>query len=128
MLMWAGQIIYSFAISAAKISIISSYFRIFPHKRFHQVLWVVLAVTVAFLIASIVATIFICRPVSAAWDPSVRTPMSCYRFIDVLYANAIVNVATDIILCTAPLPYFLKLRLPLKQKIVASLLFIIGGL
>lgn len=128
MFMWTGQLIYSFAISAAKISIVSSYFRIFPYKRFHQCLWVILAVTIAFLIASVVATIFICRPVSAAWDPSVRTPMSCYRFIDVLYANAIFNVATDIILCTAPLPYFLRLNLPLKQKISASLLFIAGGL
>lgn len=126
--MWAGQLIYSFAISAAKISIISSYFRIFPYKRFHQGLWVVLAVTLAFLVASVVATIFICRPVEAAWDPRVRTPMSCYRFIDVLYANAIVNVTTDLILCMAPLPYFLRLSLPLKQKICASVLFIAGGL
>lgn len=128
MLMWAAQLMYSFAISAVKISIISSYFRIFPYKRLHQGLWAVLAVTVAFLVASVVATIFICRPVEAAWNPSVRTPMSCYRFIDVLYANAIVNVTTDILLCTAPLPYFLRLHLPMKQKISASVLFMIGGL
>lgn len=128
MLMWTGQLIYSFAISSAKISIISSYFRIFPYKRLHQILWVILAVTIAFLVASVVATVFICQPIEAAWDPSVRRPMSCYRFIDVLYANAIVNVATDIILCTAPLPYFLRLNLPTKQKIIASILFMIGGL
>lgn len=126
--MWVGQLLYLLAISSAKFSIISSYFRIFPYKRLHQIIWVVLALSVAFLIASLVATFFICRPVGAVWNPALRTPTSCYRFIDLLYASGIINVIVDVVLCLAPLPYFLRLPIPLKQKISASFLFIAGGL
>lgn len=127
MLMWVGQLLYAFGISIAKCGIISSYFRIFPYKRLHQIIWVVLAVTIAFIIAAIFGTIFICRPIQAAWDPRLRTPTSCYRIINLLYASAVINLLTDVILCIAPLPYFLKLPLPLKQKISASVLFVAGG-
>lgn len=128
MLMWIGQMLYLFAISFAKFSIISSYFRIFPYKRLHQFIWVVLGVSVTFLVASVIAMLLICRPINAAWDPTVRTATSCSSFIDLLYASGVVNVGVDVVLCLVPLPYFLGLPLPLKQKISASFLFIIGGL
>lgn len=128
MLMWVGQILYTFAISFAKFSIIASYVRILPDKRFHQACWVVLGVTVAFLVASVIASILICRPIQAAWDPTLRKPMSCYHFVDLVYASGVVNLVTDVVLCTLPLPYFLKLNIPRKQKISASCLFIAGGL
>lgn len=128
MLMWVGQLLYLFAISFAKCSIISSYFRIFPYPRLHQIVWVVLGVSAALLVASVAATFLICRPVAAVWDPALRTPMSCSRFVDLLYVGGIINVIVDVVLCLVPLPYFLRLQLPLKQKISASFLFVAGGL
>lgn len=124
---WAGHILYSFAIAFANLSIISSYFRIFPHNRVQRLLYVMLAVTLALLAASVIATIFICLPIQAAWDPTLRAQAKCYQFPSFLYASTAVNIVTDIVLCAAPLPYFLKLRLPRKQKAGACLLTIIGG-
>ena len=124
---WAGHILYSFAIAFAKLSIISSYFRIFPRNRMHILLYVMLAVTLVLLAASVIATIFICLPIQAAWDPTIRAHAKCYQFPTFLYASTSVNITTDVILCTAPLPYFIRLRLPRKQKVGACLLTIIGG-
>ena len=124
---WAGHILYSFAIAFAKLSIISSYFRIFPHNRLHKLMYVMMAVTFALLAASIFATIFICLPIQAAWDPAIRAQAKCYRFPTFLYASTTVNIFTDLVLCTAPLPYFLRLGLPRKQKVGACLFFIVGG-
>lgn len=124
---WAGHILYSFAIAFAKLSIISSYFRIFPHHRLHKLMYVLLAITLALLAASVVATVFICLPIQAAWDPAIRPQATCYRFPSFLYASTTINMITDVVLCTAPLPYFLRLRLPRKQKVGACLLFIVGG-
>lgn len=126
--MWAGHILYSFAIAFANLSIISSYFRIFPHNRLHKLMYVMLAVTLSMLAASVIATVFICLPVQAAWDPTIRAQAKCYRFPSFLYASTTINIVTDVVLCTAPLPYFLRLRLPRKQKVGACLLFIVGGL
>lgn len=127
-LVWAGQLIYYFAISFAKFSIISSYLRMLPYQRLHQACWVVLGLTAGFLVASGLASIFICSPVESAWNPALRTPTSCYRFVDLIDASAIFNMTTDLILCTLPLPYFLRLKIPLKQKISASCLSMAGGL
>lgn len=128
MLMWIGQMLYLFAIAFAKFSIISSYLRILPHKRLHQIIWVVLGVCVTFLVASVIAMLLICRPTDATWDPTVNTTTSCSRIIGLLYASGVVSVGVDVVLCLVPLPYFLRLRLPLKQKMGASVLSIIGGL
>lgn len=124
---WAGHILYSFAIAFAKLTIISSYFRIFPQKRLKRPMYVMLAVTLALLAASVIATIFICLPVEAAWDPAIREQAKCYQFPTFLYASTSMNIVTDVVLCTAPLPYFLRLRLPRKQRVGACLLTIIGG-
>lgn len=124
---WAGHILYSFAIAFAKLSIISSYFRIFPHKRFQRLMYVMLAVTLSMLATSVIATIFICLPIQAAWDPAIRAQAKCYQFPKFLYTSTSVNIVSDVVLCTAPLPYFLRLRLPRKQKIGACLLTVIGG-
>ncbi|KAL2277345.1 hypothetical protein FJTKL_00058 [Diaporthe vaccinii] len=125
--LWAGHILYSFAIAFAKLSIISSNFRIFPHDRLHKLMYVMLTVTLALLVVSVMATIFICLPIQAAWDPTIRAQAKCYQFPTFLYASTTVNIVTDVVLCTAPLPYFLRLGLPRKQKIGACLLFIVGG-
>lgn len=124
---WAGSILYSFAIAFAKLSIISLYFRIFPYRRLHQLMYAMLAITLALLAASVIATVFICLPIQAAWDPSIRPQAKCYQFPTFLYASTIINMVTDVVLCTAPLPYFLRLRLPRKQKVGACVLFIVGG-
>jgi uncharacterized membrane protein len=127
-LMWIDQFLYAFAISFAKFSIISSYFRILPAKRYHQACWVVLAVTAAFLVGSVIASVVICRPIQAVWDETLREPMSCYNFVNLVYASGTVNLVTDLVLCTLPLPYILKLRISRKQKISASCLVLAGGL
>lgn len=125
--MWAGHILYSFAIAFAKLSIISLYFRIFPHNQLHKLMYVMLTVTLALLVVSVTATIFICLPIQAAWDPTIRAQAKCYQFPSFLYASTTVNIITDVVLCAAPLPYFLRLRLPRKQKVGACLLFTVGG-
>lgn len=125
--MWAGHILYSFAIAFAKLSIISLYFRIFPHNQLHKLMYVMLTVTLALLVVSVTATIFICLPIQAAWDPTIRAQAKCYQFPTFLYASTTVNIITDVVLCAAPLPYFLRLRLPRKQKVGACLLFTVGG-
>ncbi|KAJ0116560.1 hypothetical protein J7T55_007540 [Diaporthe amygdali] len=81
---WAGHILYSFAIAFAKLSIISSYFRIFPHHRLHKLM-----------------------------PPGIQ-PSDLKRHVTDFHPFS-------------PLPYFLRLRLPRKQKVGACLLFIVGG-
>jgi hypothetical protein len=126
-LMFVGNIAYACAIAFTKFSIIASYMRIFPHRNLHHMMLVCGAVVLGLFIAAIPATILQCRPIEAAWDFSIQGAQ-CYPFVNFIYASTAISVTTDLFLCIAPLPYFWKLQLPTRQRILVSCLFAIGGL
>ena len=126
--MFVGNVFYALAIAFTKLSIISSYLHIFsPRGAIRWVLYGTGGVTVGLLVASVPATIFQCRPVAAAWDFSLPQD-NCYAFVNFLYASTAINISTDLILCTAPIPLLWELRLPARQKLLISFLFVLGGL
>jgi hypothetical protein len=126
-LMFVANITYACAIAFTKFSIIASYIRIFPHQRLRHIMLFCAAIVLGLFVAAIPATILQCRPIAAAWDFSIEGA-SCIPFVNFLYASTAISVTTDLILCIAPLPYFWKLQLPRRQKILVSGLFAIGGL
>ncbi|KAH8903381.1 hypothetical protein BR93DRAFT_940889 [Coniochaeta sp. PMI_546] len=126
-LMFIDHIFGSCAVTFTKTSIVASYLRIFPYRGLRIAMYITTAVTIALFFASIFTTIFQCSPVAAAWNFTI-TDRKCFRLVNYLYASTAVNIVTDIILCTAPLPYFWNLQLPRRQKVIVSTLFLIGGL
>ncbi|ORY16002.1 hypothetical protein BCR34DRAFT_144800 [Clohesyomyces aquaticus] len=118
------QVLYACAIAFTKISIIASYIRFLPDRKFRIYMGVTSIVILGLWIAGVFVTIFQCRPVSAAWD-FTDTNGKCINYVDYLYASSSLTVATDIALCILPWPYFWKLQLPLKQRIILCLL--LGG-
>ncbi|RKU47651.1 hypothetical protein DL546_008841 [Coniochaeta pulveracea] len=126
-LMFAIHIFSAIAVTCTKLSIIASYLRIFPYEGFRRLMYVTGAVTIALFITSIFVTIFKCVPVQASWDFTVKHP-KCFKLSHYLYASTGINIATDLILCLSPLPYFYKMQLPRRQKTIISVLFGIGGL
>lgn len=125
--MFLGHIFANCAVTFTKISIVASYLRIFPYNRLRIAMHITGAFTIALCLASIFATIFKCRPVTASWDLSIKDP-KCYELVIYIYVNSAVNIATDLVLCLAPLPYFWNMQLPRRQKVIVSTLFFIGGL
>lgn len=125
--MFIDHIFGSCAVTFTKTSIVASYLRIFPYRGLRIVMYITTAVTIALFFASIFTTIFQCSPVAAAWNFTI-IDRKCFRLVNYLYASTAVNIVTDIILCTAPLPYFWNLQLPRRQKVIVSTLFLIGGL
>ncbi|KAH8880312.1 hypothetical protein GQ53DRAFT_833471 [Thozetella sp. PMI_491] len=123
-LMFVANISYACATVFTKMSIITSYLRMFPHHILRRVLFVTAVVVIGLGISAIFATIFQCTPVHAAWD--FDEPGYCYTFVYFLYSNSAINMATDFVLCLSPLPIFWGLKLPLKQKCLVSFLFLIG--
>lgn len=125
--MFVAHVFYALATAFAKMSIITSYLRIFPDEHLRRVLYVTAVVVIGLGITAVCATIFQCRPIQAAWDFTIERS-KCYHFVDFLYANSAVNIATDFVICLSPLPCFWKLRIPVRQKLVVSFLFCIGFL
>ncbi|KAK0755136.1 hypothetical protein B0T18DRAFT_300858, partial [Schizothecium vesticola] len=121
-LMFVAHIFYAAATALTKLSIITSYLRIFPHDSLRVVLYATAVIVSGIGVSAMFATIFQCQPVHAAWDFRVADP-KCFEFTHFLYANAAINIFTDFVLVVAPLPFFWSLALPLRQRLVIMVLF-----
>lgn len=66
--MFVGNSLSACAVAFTKLSIISSYLRVFPHQSLRITMFITMAITIGLMLASIPVTVFQCEPVRAAWD------------------------------------------------------------
>ncbi|OCT44074.1 integral membrane protein [Cladophialophora carrionii] len=122
--LWICQIMYATALMLVKISIVTSYLRVFPTTLFRRVMYALSASIIAVWICSILVTIFQCKPVRSAWDFTLAR--DCLNIVSFFYFTTAFSIFTDFLLCILPLPVFFRLNLPSRQKYIVSLLFAIG--
>ncbi|KAK2027618.1 hypothetical protein LX32DRAFT_721920 [Colletotrichum zoysiae] len=126
-LLFIANTLYPCAIAFARLSVVCSFLRLITERNARWVLFATAALTGAFALASVFAVIFQCKPISAAWDTTV-SGASCYPFLDFLQASTAINIAIDALLCTMPLAYFLRMKMPSREKILLTVLFAFAGL
>jgi hypothetical protein len=133
--MWIFRLNYMVNHCLIKISILLFYSYIAStHRAFHLIVRFLLAVVVIASVAMMLVSIFLCRPVSDAWDARIFTQTlqgiythSCLNPSPLWIANASFNLATDILIWFLPIPFFLNLRsMPVRRRIELSAIFSIG--
>ncbi|KAL8735443.1 MAG: hypothetical protein Q9181_002824, partial [Wetmoreana brouardii] len=114
---WVSQIFYKLTINSTKISILYLYLRIFPRQIlwFRYVTYVAITYITLYALATVITTIFQCTPVPKAWDHSIEG--TCIDLTKFWYANAINNIAGDILTLALPWPLIRKLQLPKGAKV-----------
>lgn len=122
--LWICQVMYSTALTLAKLSIISSYHRLFPTTSLRRTMYTLGLFIILVWICNIFTTIFQCSPVKGAWDYSI--PAKCISVMKFYYFTTAFNILTDLLLCTLPLPLFWKLKLPFRERFIVSVLFMLG--
>ncbi|KAL8979617.1 MAG: hypothetical protein Q9205_005091 [Flavoplaca limonia] len=80
----------------------------------------------AWMIQQILATLVICRPISINWDASVNG--TCGNVAANCLASAGINTLTDILILILPMPIIWRLHVPLRNKLILSLIFGLGFL
>lgn len=73
---------------------------------------------------NVLAAIFQCSPVSAAWDKTGE--YKCININAFYLANAAVNIFTDLLTYSLPIPLALKLQMPLRQRIGLAVILCLG--
>lgn len=81
---------------------------------------------ISWTIASLAATIFQCVPVKGAWNSSVSA--TCIDTNSFWMAYAVINILTDAIVLSLPIPQVFKLHLNIRQKITLCGVFLLGSL
>ncbi|KFY07466.1 hypothetical protein V492_07128 [Pseudogymnoascus sp. VKM F-4246] len=120
--LWGTIPCYNASLILTKLSIVFQYKRIFTTPMINRLCNIMLGVLVVYGLWTIIGSILMCIPVAAFWDESIKG--HCMNRLQFWFANAGVNIATDIIIFAIPMPLLKQLQLPKKQKI--GLMFVFG--
>lgn len=127
---FVGLVFLSPAICLSKLSIVATLLRIFTWQASRLLRNVLLAtslVVAACCGSQLIFTVFQCTSVPLSWrliDPEEKG--SCGNLEEAVLAAGVINVATDFVICCSPIPVFMKLQLPLRQRLCVSALFLSG--
>lgn len=124
---YAFEILAQLAIICAKFSLLLLYRRIFITRAFKTATIVVGTIILVWHGSFILAFVFQCTPVSAAWNPDAP-PSACIDKVRLWLAYAISDIFTDTIVLSLPGPAVWQLQLPTRQKIAVSGTFLLGAL
>ena len=83
------------------------------------------AIVFALWIYPVFVTIFQCDPLEGAWNFELQR-RKCLAIEKFFYFQSAVNIMTDLILCTSPLPLFWSLNLALNERVMLCILFGFG--
>ncbi|OTA99907.1 hypothetical protein M426DRAFT_27043 [Hypoxylon sp. CI-4A] len=128
---FASQLLSVLSLVFTKISIVSFYRRIFRGDKFTIITQALTGAICVWGVSFFFATLFECYPVGKVWLSLFGQPEHeryCYNHLPMFYATAISNMIMDILILAIPLPMVWKLKMPRRQKIAVSGIFLLGAL
>ncbi len=118
--------LHSTAIAMAKLSILVLLHRIFIGGTFRLVTMILGVIVIGWWIAFMFTYAFICSPIRANWEPSIRHHCGNRSVVNI-FAPA-PWMLTDFAILISPLSVIRKLQMRRSDKIGLSALFLTGGL
>lgn len=124
-----SSIFYSFVIFFVRLSILLQYLRIFaPTRKGNMFVFVGVHICIwsnfIFYFFMTVFEITICTPRTKIWNPLITG--HCFSFVAPLQASAVFNVLSDVLILLLPMPCVWRLHLPLKKKVLMTMIFAAG--
>ncbi|KAI0849949.1 hypothetical protein F5Y00DRAFT_46701 [Daldinia vernicosa] len=126
--LWISPPLWGLSSSLVKISIVTSYLRIWSGKRFKLLCHVSICVISIFGTTLFLGGIFACVPVSLSWAPPLG-PDPRHHCMDLplfMFATSVLNTAIDLAVLAIPIPLFRKLRIAPKQRAALTAVFTVG--
>lgn len=102
------------------------YLRLSPDRVFRRAVYLVLIIASLYTTIYIFMSIFLCRPVSAQWDLSLRG--KCVDKVSLMMTLSIANILIDVAILLLPVGVVAPLQMPRTQKASLLVLFATGGL
>lgn len=124
---YGSLIAYQSALTLTKLSILFQFYRVFVGKKIRLAIWIMVGITTVYGLWSVLSNAFLCSPVSFFWDLEIKGG-HCMSEMGVWFANASLNIITDLMIFALPMPALKQLQLPRGQKIGLMGVFALGGL
>ena len=123
-LMVSYSLIYTFAISTIKLSVLLFYLRVFVGQRFRLITKIVAGVVVVYTLANVLLLVLICRPFAANYDMTVGG--SCGDQPTAYISIGAYNIISDVVILCLPIPMVWRLKAKREMKIGLTLIFLVG--
>ncbi|OGM48838.1 integral membrane protein [Aspergillus bombycis] len=124
---YGTMIIYGPAAYLTKVCLLWIMTRVFcPFRKAVILIYIFLGLMLAYYVPALIVKICICNPISKFWAPA--TPGSCLDQTKITLADAVISVASDLIVLIIPLALVSRLHLPIRKKIRVIALLGAGGL
>jgi Kef-type K+ transport system membrane component KefB len=121
---WFTILFYGTSLLFTKISICFLYLTLFKYEWARKACYMLLAVVAVSNLFVVISILTACIPLQAYWDPTVAAsfcqPLSTY------WANTGITIGTDIIVFLLPIPMIMPLKLPRRQKVSVTAVFVVG--
>ena len=124
---YVSLLMYAIAIFLVKTSILMQYMRVFaPDKEsiMWRTIYIMIAANFLFYIAILFHAAFLCSPTEKFWNPFIHG--ECMDLGSTYITSAVFSAATDIAILLLPQHAIWRLRMPTKQKLGVSAVFLIG--
>ena len=108
----------------AIVSITGFYIRIFPQKLVRFISWLIIAVSIAWIIMQAFLIPFQCTPPEYFWDKDIEG--SCINSTVSYIATSTLNVFTLLVTLVLPIPVVWKLQMSRMKKVGLIIAFSLG--
>ncbi|CAJ2501976.1 Uu.00g048290.m01.CDS01 [Anthostomella pinea] len=125
--MWISPAIWGLSSALIKMSIITSYLRIWTVRGVVRLCKVLLVIMTLFGLVLFFGDVLACIPVEVSWQMNTIGDNRCINKPLFLFITSIINIVLDILVYLLPVPLILKLRLPRSQRVALLVPFTIGG-
>ncbi|CAG8971536.1 hypothetical protein HYALB_00005432 [Hymenoscyphus albidus] len=123
------EVLYLGSLMMIRLSMLCLYLRMFPQRGFKRIIYAIIAINIIYSIAFIVASVFQCIPVQAAWTRWDGTvPAKCINANAVGWSSAFINIVLHAIIIILPLPMLMRLLMSWEQNIQTLIMFGLGSL
>ncbi|PSR81778.1 hypothetical protein BD289DRAFT_344539, partial [Coniella lustricola] len=121
---YTSIILYNLGLCVVKMSILLQYRRIFTYTLVQHLTAIGLVFEGCWTITLSLVLPLSCIPAAAFWDPSVQG--RCIDSLTIWYVMAAVNLVTDFLTFSMPMPVIKSLQLPSRQKVMLTVVFCLG--
>ena len=117
--------VWAAANTAVKLSVLDLYIQIFRNKSFRIVSYVLMAVSIGYLIMVILEAFLLCKPFAYSWNKLRKG--HCGDQHKIFLSSGIVNLLIDVTIVILPMPMLWGLQLGLSKKIALTFIFGLGA-
>ncbi|KAJ5296753.1 WD40-repeat-containing domain protein [Penicillium atrosanguineum] len=126
-MLWLSIPFYNLSLTLSKLSALILYGRIFHHRGFRIAKYALMTFIIISGLWMVISGFVFCVPIHTFWSGHILAAEAhCLPVGPVWYANAAMQIFSDVAILILPMPLLWKLHLPLRQRAGIMIVFGVG--